>query len=331
MSKNGKGLFWEYFIGFFILLGVVLVFLEDVARVAAWPVAPRMAIVVVGFLVDLVFSVEFVVRALGQVRAKRFRRWFGAGRGWIDLVSSWPLLLFVSGSLMAGLIFGGVGRIGFLSMAGLLRTTRLFRMGRFLRVFRVFRVLRVLRFLRLLRVLRLEAIWRQVRRKETAGHEAGEVGEGRLDILTAVLVSFVAVLALTPLLPGVFFVPDASLKTKGVEYGMVLEEWYRGMTAGDVAKLEFLRDRLRQDPRVIYFYTGGTLLVDNSGSSEPPEVHLPRRWFFTEYQTTTFQQLRIYYSVKPEEELNARVNLLLETIVVVQMLVLLALPPRRRC
>lgn len=324
MDRNGKGVFWELFIGFFILLGVVLVFLEDVARIGGWAVGPRTAVVVLGFVVDMVFSVEFVVRAVGRLRKRSLGRWFVRERGWIDLASSWLLLLFVSGPLMWGLLFGGAGSVGFLSMTGLLRTTRIFRMTRFLRVFRV---LRILRFLRFLRLLRLGAVWKKIKPSKEG---AGEMSEDRLDVLTAALVSFVAVLTLAPLMPGAFFTPETALKSRRAEYAAVLEDWYKGMSRGDVGRLEMLRSRLKDDPRVIYFYVAGATVVDNSVSGEPPSVYLPRRWFFTDYRMVSFQQLRLYYSVKPEETLNARVNLLLETIVVVQMLALVLLPEARR-
>jgi hypothetical protein len=315
MGKNKP--FWEIFIGVMIIAGLVLVFLEDICRLGGWSVRARDTLIVLGFIVDLVFSVEFVVRSAIASRGKTWKTWFTKGRGWIDLLSSWPLLLFVSGPLVMSMMFGGSQGIGFMGMGGLLRASR---------VFRIARVLRVFRFLRLLRLIKLINVTEAVGKSDQPDAAAKEKEanlEAKASVMVQVLFSFVLVLFVSAFLHKIFFTPDQVLAEKQKVYTGVLQDWYQSMYQNDMARLEHLKQRLQEDPDVLYVYNGATTLVNNLTTDEPPAVYFPKNWFYTDYKILTYHGIKLYYSNRDVERNNAKVNLLLETIVVVQILAVL--------
>ena len=324
MSK--KDSFGSILITFMILLGIVLIFAEDIALLAGWSVSSRTLIIFLSFVVDLFFSIEFVVNTVIKSKDKKFKIWFNKENGWIDLISSWPLLLFSSGPLVYGLLLSGAGRRGLVGMMGLLRVVRVFRIAR---VFRIFRIFRVFRFLRLLRLVRLPGI-KKIVAEELEKEEKIESQNKNLILATVresaiikVLVSFVLVLLLSPIFSGIFYSPDKTLDIQKNLYKGILQDWYQSMYQGDEKRLEYILTKMKDDPNVLYFFNGGAMLVNNTASEEPVNLHLLKRWFYSDYKFLTYQTLKIYYSTRSVEKDNAKVNLLLETLVVVQILVLL--------
>jgi hypothetical protein len=112
-------------------LAVAQVLLEDASVLAAWPAAPRQAVRLAGFFLDLYFTSEFLARlglALGERRAASY---LGLGRGWLDFLAAAPLLALVSGPWAADLLFAtGLYTTGLLSAARTVRSLRLLRPAR---------------------------------------------------------------------------------------------------------------------------------------------------------------------------------------------------------
>jgi hypothetical protein len=141
---NEKSYLGRLFEGLFFIL-ILLVILETYAEeffaFMDYGVDWRSRLLFAGFGFDLVFTVEFIAR-LGFARSRR-----GAGTymlkefGFVDLLSSIPLLLLVSGPLL--LMRYIPGSSGFFASFGALS---------FLKAVKIVRVIRTLRFLRTLKL-----------------------------------------------------------------------------------------------------------------------------------------------------------------------------------
>ncbi len=145
-----------------ILASVAQVFLSDWAVAERWGRDRLDLLALAGFCFDLVFSVEFAVRSIAALAARRFRRYFVVERGWIDLLCSLPLLVLNSGPetllmLADGNFLRGVALPGFLAAfaSGVALPRFLSGFATILKSLRVVKAIRVSRVLRLLRVLKI--------------------------------------------------------------------------------------------------------------------------------------------------------------------------------
>ena len=135
--------FFENVILVMILLVVVQTFLDEYSVLMNWPNDWCRILLVTGFTFDVIFSIEFGVRAVVSLKNKRFLRYFLLERGWIDLLASIPLVLFVSGpalvaSFFPHLIGAGSGALGVLNILKVVKAIRITRILRLLRVLKVF-------------------------------------------------------------------------------------------------------------------------------------------------------------------------------------------------
>ncbi|MCB1317990.1 MAG: ion transporter, partial [Leptospiraceae bacterium] len=134
--------FLENFILVAILLVLVQTALVEMYNVLAWPESVRDKLIITGFIFDLIFSVEFIVRSVLARRRAGFKQYLVYERGWVDLLSSLPLLLLDSGPTLAFFLFpelfhdGGIGGI-FSS----LKTIKAIRVTRILRLLRAIKIL----------------------------------------------------------------------------------------------------------------------------------------------------------------------------------------------
>jgi hypothetical protein len=116
-------------------LVIIHTFFEDFAVLADLPWAARRALLYSGFLFDLFFSAEFLIRLYAAALNRRTGDYFLRRGGWIDFLASVPLIVFGSGPALLGLLAGGLplaGAGGF-GVFGLLRMPRTLRLLRFLK------------------------------------------------------------------------------------------------------------------------------------------------------------------------------------------------------
>jgi hypothetical protein len=141
MAKNKLVSFFEGFIMLMIGLVLIQTFLEDLSIVTNWPVFARKVLVITAFAFDLIFTIEFLVRFFLSLMRKNAGEYFFRNRGWVDLLSSVPLLLLNSGpglyALLTGTVFAGaISIVSLLKVVKAIRIARMLRMLRFLKVFR---------------------------------------------------------------------------------------------------------------------------------------------------------------------------------------------------
>jgi hypothetical protein len=114
-----------------ITLAVAQALLEDVSVLAAWPAAPRQAVRLAGFFLDLYFTSEFLARLGLALSERRAESYLGPERGWLDFLASAPLLVLASGPWAVDLLFGtALCTTGLLAAARVARALRLLRPAR---------------------------------------------------------------------------------------------------------------------------------------------------------------------------------------------------------
>ncbi len=135
MKKN----FWENFIFVSIVLSIIQTFMEEFSRYLLWNVDIRVFFFFAGFFFDFVFTVEFIVRSILASRENKLKLYLLYRRGWVDFMSSIPLLLFSSGLGLVMYISGGSFQSG----------------GDILRLLKIAKIIRIARILRLMRIMKI--------------------------------------------------------------------------------------------------------------------------------------------------------------------------------
>lgn len=132
----------EAFIIFAIIAVVGVTIVEDVAIMKHWDIRSLFIITAITFGFDVFFSLEFTARAVITSRRGEFRKYFLGERGWIDLLSSFPLMLLISGPALLFYLLNDpdseAAAFGFLSVlktAKAIRVTRILRLIRILKIF----------------------------------------------------------------------------------------------------------------------------------------------------------------------------------------------------
>ncbi|MDH4199309.1 MAG: hypothetical protein OEV66_02925, partial [Spirochaetia bacterium] len=124
-----------------IILVIIHTLMEDIGAVYNWPHTTMNILGVTGFLFDLFFTLEFTARSLVSQKRGHFEYYIKYQRGWVDGLSSIPLLLLVSGPAVILLLMGsgsdamGFGFFSILKTAKAIRVTRILRLIRVLKLF----------------------------------------------------------------------------------------------------------------------------------------------------------------------------------------------------
>ncbi len=124
-----------------IIFVIVQTILDDVAIAFHWSHSSRQMLTIAGFAFDLFFTAEFLARSVVSARTTGFMHYLRAQRGWVDLLSSVPLLLLVSGPAVLLIYLGdehdamGMGFFSVLKTAKAIRVTRILRLIRIVKLF----------------------------------------------------------------------------------------------------------------------------------------------------------------------------------------------------
>jgi hypothetical protein len=127
-----------------IILAIVLVIghtiIEDLAAVYNWPHSAVTILLITGFFFDLFFTMEFTARSLISNKNNGFRFYIKHQRGWVDALSSIPLLLLVSGPALIMYLTGSESEAAGLGFFSILKTAKAIRVTRILRLIRVLKL-----------------------------------------------------------------------------------------------------------------------------------------------------------------------------------------------
>jgi len=124
-----------------ILLVLIQTLLEDLVIYLNLAVPLIDSVKLSAVIFDLFFTIEFIIRLFNSIRRKEGRKYFFLQNGWIDLLASLPLLLFISGPYLLGhFIDTGIGTSRIVDMIGLLKIVKAIRVARILRLMRVLKI-----------------------------------------------------------------------------------------------------------------------------------------------------------------------------------------------
>lgn len=142
-SKQKTG-FWDSFILIMIVLVIVQTFLEEFSVVNGMSLSFRHLLVFSGLFFDLVFTIEYLIKQIRAALRHRGLDYLLHQRGWIDLLSSVPLLLLNSAPrtiiLLAPenpemLLFSGLDIANLMKVVKAVRITRILRFIRMIKLF----------------------------------------------------------------------------------------------------------------------------------------------------------------------------------------------------
>jgi len=132
----------ETFIIAAIVLVIIQTLLDEYSRYAHWSVRSRNILLVTGFCFDLIFSIEFTVRSVFNGSKGKFLSYIKYERGWVDFISSFPLLILDSGPSLFFLLtvdaHSGAGAIGAMNVLKVVKAVRITRILRLVRVIKIF-------------------------------------------------------------------------------------------------------------------------------------------------------------------------------------------------
>ncbi len=125
-----------------ILLAVCQTFLDDLFVFLNLDAGLIQGVKLSGFFFDLYFSIEFTIRFINALSNKDGKGYFLHRNGWVDLLSSFPLLLFISAPYFISFIAGSAAlTTGFFAKFGLIKMIKAIRVTRILRFLRVLKIL----------------------------------------------------------------------------------------------------------------------------------------------------------------------------------------------
>jgi len=287
--------FWESFIIIVILLSIIEIFLEEIGVIAGWSVSLRSRMLIIGFIFDVIFTLEFSIRSSLAKKNKGWKYYWKNEKGWVDFLSSIPLVLFNSGPIMLGMFFPGkVIALPFLGLLNILKITK---------------ILRVSRMLRMLRILK---IFHKISEEES------ELKLNQVSSMTSIAVlTITIILIFAPLFSTIYYSQDVNIDRQRQKYISIMKEWNKSLSQGDEAHIEKLQFILERDSNVMYMYYMGGTVVNHLGDSEvSPANVIPTRFLYTDFKVLRYLDFKLLYSVKDTLIDNSKVNLLIETIVV---------------
>lgn len=142
-EANDLGPLLENIIIVAIVLVLVVTLVDEIAILSDWSINTKRVLLMLSFFFDLFFSIEFVIRLLKTSKHGAARHYFMHQRGWIDLISSWPLLLLNSGPEFLIYFFPDIftGSEGSLAFFGTIKVVKAIRVTRILRLLRMVKIL----------------------------------------------------------------------------------------------------------------------------------------------------------------------------------------------
>lgn len=130
----------EYIVMLAIVLVIALIIVEELAIIYHWKHQWIEYLLITGFCFDFLFTCEFAGRSIISARHGHFWYYIRAQRGWVDFLTSIPLLLLVSGPAVLLIFFGDSGESAFVTYLTILKTAKAIRVTRVLRLIRVIKL-----------------------------------------------------------------------------------------------------------------------------------------------------------------------------------------------
>ncbi len=274
-----------------ILLVLIQTFLEDLAVMLDWGASLRQTLLILGFVFDLFFTIEFIVRVYDSWRINRVGSYFWYERGWIDFLASIPLLLLNSGPAMLAIAAGGVTVMG---------------IGGMLNVLKVVKAIRIARVLRLLRVLK---VFRRIKNTESV------MAQRHVAMISATTVSvFVAVLLAGTLVGAFITVPSLDLEFQAHSFDVL-----RYLADDAVRENSDVRKRfLEAEDTVLMVRDGGAVVF-----SRYPDSYFEKHFGPGDYGYLELNDVAVFIDLRPVNQDQSATNIRYFFVIIVIILVLM--------
>ena len=285
--------FFEGIIVVAVILVVIHFFAEELAVILRLAWQQRIMLLYIGLGLDVIFTIDFLVRSYFALLHGRMGRYFFAERGWIDFLASMPLLVLVSGPAMLAAAAGSATLAGFSHVANVIEITKAVRSGR------------VLRLLRLVKLVPL-------RRDEAGGTQSPQAAV--VAVAAVVIVGFVA--GVVP----IWFDTQSLEERTETRFDIIARHVDEGNLVAPAGQA-ILRSLVALEPSLLVVQDGERRVYSRHSTDYYRQNLGPHDYLFIESGA-----VGLYFDTRPIHAASARANL---SYLAMALAMILLIPPRR--
>ncbi len=282
------GKFIEPFIIFVIIIAILQTFFEEYATFSYMDKQIRLYSLIAGFAIDVIFSIEFFARLFVSAKKRAAVTYFMREGGFVDFLSSLPLLILNSGPLIYITFFSG--KAGVISSIG---------------AFSFFKIVKVVRIVRTFRFLRTLKIFNKIKRRY---------------IITSRYISSIAGIAIAVVLLSVigfsFINGGRVIKSQSYATEKILRSYINNVENPDFNKL------LKNDSSVLFIKNNKKIIYQKISLTEFNNSYLN-----DDYYKRRIGDYTVYFNNRDAKSLASYINMLAFTIIL-GFIILLSLPYR---
>lgn len=276
MKKN----LFENFILVAIILVIIQTFLDDYSQYASFNISFRHFLIFSNVFFDLIFTIEFILRSYWASKEKKLKNYLFFQRGWVDFLSSLPLLFFNSIPTLYFYLKGDLSQ-AVLSIA----------------VLNVLKVVKAIRVTRILRLIRLLKIFGKI-------HNAESKMAQRHTQTIATTGVFTIILILITLSVFKFNKIDSLISNRIAHYNKFINNIENINRTLDVPLRPLIFKSLSNDNHVLKFYYTDFLVFSNIQD----EV-FNKYYNYDDYSKIKINEHTLYISFKDINKITAGINL----------------------
>ncbi|MCX8057954.1 MAG: hypothetical protein N3A58_00885 [Spirochaetes bacterium] len=125
-----------------ILLSIIQIIIENLSFILGLKISLRNLIILSGAFFDIIFSIEFIIKSLINIKNRKFKEYFFYNNGWIDFFASIPVFIFSSLPALIEIYYtSNIFNIRIFKFLYLLRSVKIIRTSRVIRILRVLKLL----------------------------------------------------------------------------------------------------------------------------------------------------------------------------------------------
>jgi len=264
-----------------IILSLLHNFINEYAVFAMWSIASITALLCAGVVFDLIFAVEFIVKSIKAAGRKEFLIYIKHKKGWIDILSSFPVLILYSVPLFC-LLLKNSAEIGTLSPLPF-------------EIMSVVITIRMPLILRSIRVVKLFGI-KALHNSEMTRHHSSAAG-------TVAVITAAVVIMLWSGITG--FSDPEGIKKRSSDYSRLLVELESAATLNNLDFRDLCENILISDHRLIRINYNNGKRYEKLSESE-----FSKYYNSGDYIKVSGELCSLTISVKDLKKENARLNMM---------------------
>lgn len=124
-----------------IILSIIQIILESLSFIILVNKNLRVIFILSGAIFDIIFSIEFIIKSLINLKNRKFREYFLYRNGWIDFLASIPVLIFSTiPAIIEIYTVQSIFRMRIFKLFYLLRSVKIIRTSRIIRILRILKL-----------------------------------------------------------------------------------------------------------------------------------------------------------------------------------------------